>query len=76
MSGRERKEEALRRLRDPDVHFPTIVQMWAHDAGIVTRDGDPLCGAAGVQMVRAEARVTCPRCREMMKTLPREGERR
>ncbi len=70
------REQALRRLRDPGVHLPTRVEMWAHDAGIVTRDGDPLCGAPSGQMVRAEARVTCPGCREKMKTLPREGERR
>ena len=70
------RERALRQLQDPGVHLPTRVEMWAHDAGIVTRDGDPLCGAAGGQMVRAEARVTCPGCREKMKALPRAGERR
>jgi hypothetical protein len=70
------REEALRRLRNPDVHLQTVVQAWAHDAGIVERDGDPLCGASGGKMVRAEARVTCLDCREKMKTLPRAGERR
>jgi hypothetical protein len=71
-----RREEALRRLRDPGVHLQTVVEAWAHDAGIVERDGDPLCGATGGKMVRAEARVTCLDCREKMKTLPRAGERR
>jgi hypothetical protein len=70
------REQALRRLRDPGVHLQTVVQAWALGAGIVRRDGDPLCGASGGKMVRAEARVTCPGCREKMKTTPRAGERR
>lgn len=65
------RERALRRLQDPDVHLQTVMQAWAHDAGVVERNGDPLCGATGGRMVRAEARVTCPACRKLMEELPR-----
>lgn len=68
-----RCQESLRRLRDPGIHLPTVVEMWERNVGISERDGDPLCGASGVgaQMTRAEARVTCSKCRELMETLPR-----
>lgn len=70
----ENRREALHRLREPGVHLQTVVQAWAHNAGVVERDGDPLCGAPSGPMTRAEARVTCPECREMMKTLPRRTD--
>jgi hypothetical protein len=69
--------ESLRRLRAPGIHLPTVVEMWDPNVGMISeRDGDPLCGVSsvGVQMTRAEARVTCPKCRELMKTLPRRDE--
>lgn len=68
---RDKRDEALKRLRDPDVHLQTVVQAWAHNAGVVEREGDPLCGVPSGPMTRAEARVTCPKCRELMETLPR-----
>lgn len=70
---RDKRDEALRRLQDV-VHLQTAVQAWAHDVGVVERGGDPLCGSSGGQMVRAEARVTCPKCRELMEMLPRRDD--
>lgn len=64
--GEMGREEALRRLRDV-VHLQTVVQAWQHDRGMVEREGDPVCGASGGKMVLAEARVTCPACRERMR---------
>lgn len=69
---RDKRDEALKRLRDV-VHLQTVVQAWAHDVGVVERDGDPICGSSGGQMVRVEARVTCSKCRELMKKLPQSG---
>lgn len=71
-----RQQEALRRLRDPGVHLQTVVQAWAHNAGVVEREGDPLCGVPSGPMTRAEARVTCPKCRELMETLTRRDDER